>query len=135
GDAAPGENHVERMAHPDQARQPHRAAVDQGYPETPAIDAEDSVARGHAKVAPEGELKAARNRMTFDGCDDRFAEQHAGTSERTVAIGQDAIAAVGGHGFEVGPGAKSAAGAAQNRYVESIVGVEPAERVGECVSG
>ncbi|HEY0798333.1 MAG TPA: hypothetical protein VGD50_04235, partial [Candidatus Baltobacteraceae bacterium] len=78
---------------------------------------------------------AARNRITFDGCDGRFAEQHAGTSEGTVAIGQDAIAAVGGHGFEVGPGAKSVAGARQNRDVESIVGVEPAERVRKGVSG
>ena len=34
-----------------------------------------------------------------------------------------------------GPGAKSAAGARQNRDVEGIVGVEPAERVRKGVSG
>ena len=59
---APRENDVERPAPSDDARQPHRAAVDQRHAPAPAVNAHVGALLHHADVAPERELHAAGDR-------------------------------------------------------------------------
>jgi len=56
---ATGQDHVEGPAEADDSRQPLRAAVDQGHAEAALREAEGRTARGHAQVAPQGELEPA----------------------------------------------------------------------------
>jgi hypothetical protein len=66
-----------RMAHADQPRQAHRAAVDQRHAEAAAVDAEVRVLLHHAQVAPERQLHAAGHRGAADGGDHRLGQQQA----------------------------------------------------------
>jgi hypothetical protein len=103
------------------------ATVHQRNAEAAAIDAEDRIPGGDAQIAPQCEFETTCDGMAFDRGDDRFAEQHPGTSERTVAVGNDAIAAITGHCFKISSRAKGAARAGQNRDTERVVGVEAAK--------
>ena len=77
GDAAAGEDQVERVAVAEQPRQPDGAAVHQRDAPAPAVDAEHRVLGRDAQVAPGGELEPARDGVALDGGDHRLAEQHA----------------------------------------------------------
>ena len=64
---------LQRLAHADQARQAHRAAVDQRHAPAPAVDAEVGALRHHAHVAPHGELHAAGHGRALDRGDHGLA--------------------------------------------------------------
>ncbi|MDT4851519.1 hypothetical protein FQZ97_857010 [compost metagenome] len=74
---AAGEDQVHRVAHADQARQAHGAAVDQRHAEASAIDAEVGVGFHHAQVAPERELHAAGHGRAAHRGDDGFGQAQA----------------------------------------------------------
>ena len=57
---AAGQDHVERAAHADDARQAHRAAVDQRHAPAAAEHAEDRALLGDAQVAPAARARARR---------------------------------------------------------------------------
>ena len=63
---AAGEDQVERAALADQARQAHRAAVDQRHAPAAAEDAEHRVFVGHAQVAPQRQLEPAGDGVARD---------------------------------------------------------------------
>src|SRR5262249_34054147 len=108
-DRATGEDHVERPAGADKASQPDVAAVDERHAPATAEDPESGVARGHAQVAPEGQLEAAGDGVAFHRRDDRLAEEHARRAERAGAALGDAVAAPLDHAAQIGAGAEAAA--------------------------
>src|SRR5208282_2913336 len=61
-DLAPGQDDLERPPQADEARQAHRAAVDERYAPALAVDAEIGVLGHDPEVAPECELGAACDR-------------------------------------------------------------------------
>ena len=83
---AAGEDQVECPAHPDQARQPDVAAVDQRHAPAATEDAEDRVLLDDAQVAPERQLEAAGHRIAGDGGDHRLGQQHPARPHGPVAV-------------------------------------------------
>src|SRR5262245_32685678 len=77
GDAAAGEDQVERVRVADQAGEPDGAAVDQRHAPAAAEHAEDGVLGGDAQVAPERELEPARDGVPLHRGDHRLREEHA----------------------------------------------------------
>src|SRR5439155_14258783 len=75
GNAATGEDQVQRVAVPDEARAADRAAVHQRNAPAPTEDAEHGVLGRDAKVAPGGELETARDGVSLDRRDDGLAEE------------------------------------------------------------
>jgi hypothetical protein len=71
-DAAPSQDQVQRLALPDQARQPDGAQIDQRHPKAPAVDSQRGIPRHDAQVAPQRQFQAARYRVPFDGGDRRL---------------------------------------------------------------
>ena len=71
--APPGQDEVEGVAVAEQPGQSDGAAVHERDPPSPAVDAEHGVDRGHAQVAPGGQLQAARHGVALDRGDDGFA--------------------------------------------------------------
>src|SRR5258708_18724898 len=76
-DLAASQDHVERTAVTDQARQTNGAAVDQRDAPAPAEHAEPGPLGRHPQVAPQRELEPARHGITFNGGDHRFGEDMA----------------------------------------------------------
>ena len=130
-DTASGEDEIERVRVADQAREPHRAAVDERHAPTPAEHAEHRVARRDPQVAPQRELEPARDRVALDRGDHRLGEQHAGRSHRAVAAVGHRVAAAFADRLQVGARAERAVRAGEDRDRALVVGVERAERVGE----
>ena len=83
--AAAGEDHVERVAVADQARQADRAAVDQRHTPAPAVDAEHGILGGDPQIAHHGQLEPACDGVSLDGGDHRLAEHHSRRAHRPVA--------------------------------------------------
>ncbi len=79
GDAATGQDQVERVAQADEPREPHGAAVDQRDAPTAAEHAEDGVASGDAQIAPQRELEPARDGVPLDRRDHRLGRGASGT--------------------------------------------------------
>ena len=77
---------------PDESRQPDGAAVDQGDPEAPAVDAEDGVGGGHPEVAPQGQLEAAGHGVALDGGDDGLGQLEAGGAHGPGPVLEDGAA-------------------------------------------
>ena len=73
GDAATGEDQVERVAEADEAGQPHRAAVDERHTPAAAEHAEHRVAGGDPQVAPARQLEAAGDGVALDRGEHRLA--------------------------------------------------------------
>src|SRR5262245_29114245 len=71
---SPGEDDLEGAALADEARQPHRAAVDQGHAPAAAVNAEIGLLRHHPEVAPQAELHAAGDRRALNRGDHRLVE-------------------------------------------------------------
>ncbi len=129
------EDQVERAPEPHDARQPHRPAVDQRHAPAAAEDAEHRVLLDDPQVAPQRQLKSARNGVSGDGGDHRLTQQHARGAHRPVAIGRDAVALGRSGTLEVGAGAEGAACTPQHAHARLLVGVKRAERVGERLRG
>ena len=113
-DRPAGEDQVERAALTDQARQAHRAAVDQRHAPAPAEDAERRVVGHDPQVAPERQLEPARDRVpstaAITGLPSTSRVGPIGPSPST-ATRFTRVAAGFGHRLEVGAGAERAAGA------------------------
>ena len=92
GTLRPGEDDVERPAPPDDARQPHGAAVDQRHAPAPAINAHVGALLHHAQVAPQRELHAARDRGTRDRGDHRLGQLQPRRPHRAARNGPLACA-------------------------------------------
>src|SRR5580658_2151706 len=145
----PGEDDLERASLADDARQAHRAAVDQRHAPAPAIDAEICALRHDAEIAPEPELHAAGHGRALDRGDDGLVELEPRRAEGTPR-NLGAVAARARHGdvelaqrilvveradiFEIPAGAERAARAIEDRDRCRLVGVEGkksgSERIG-----
>src|SRR4051794_30676422 len=71
---AAGQDDVAGAAFADEARQAHRAAVDERHAPAPAIDAHVSALPHHPHVAPEPELHPAGDRRPLYRGDDRLRQ-------------------------------------------------------------
>ena len=128
---APGEDDLHRASHADDARQAHRAAVDQRHAPAPAEDAEYRVLLGDAQIAPQGELQTARHGMARNRGDHRLAEHQAGDAHRPVALVTNAVVEV----LEIRSGAEGTVGATQHGDFRVRIRIEATERFGECLRG
>ena len=128
GDRAAGEDQVEGATGTDDARQAHRAAVDQWHTPAPAEDTQDGVGLKDAQVAPQRELKATGNREAADRGDDRLVQGHPARPHRAVRaeVGVERV----GHRVQVRAGAERSAGSPEHGHPRRGVGVEFSERVG-----
>ena len=112
----------------DEARQPHRAAVDQRHAPAPAEDAEHRVLLDDAQIAPQRELQPAGDRIARDGGDHRLV-----SSIRVGPIGPIAVslrvvgAARAADRLEVGAGAEGAVRAPEHADPGLVVGIEGGE--------
>src|SRR5262245_19134807 len=129
--AAAGEDHVEGAAVPDEAGEPHGAAVDQRDAPPSAVHPEHRVPCGDAQVTPQRELEPAGDGVTLDGGDDRLVEQHARRPHGPVAVRGRPIAPAGRDGLEVRAGAERAPGAGEHGHRAVVVAAEGAERLGQ----
>ena len=135
-DLAASQDHVEGAAVTDQPRQPHRAAVDQRHAPAPAKHAEPGALRGHAQVAPQRELEAARHGVPLDGGDHRLGQKMACRPHRARPLRilqRDAVST--GRDLEIVAGAKRAAATRQDRHRLTIVGIEGEEGVAQQARG
>jgi hypothetical protein len=82
---APGKDEVHRVPHADQARQAHRAAIDQGHTKSAAIDTKIRVLFHHPHIAPQRQLHAAGHCGAADGSHHRLGQQQTGGSHRSLA--------------------------------------------------
>ena len=126
------------MAVADQAGQADRSAVHQGNSPAAAVDTEDRVLGRHSQVTPGGDLETSGDGMALDCGDHRLREQHARRADGPVAVGLDAARAWSAillHCLEVGAGAELAVRASEHGDGERLVGLEPAECVGERFGG
>jgi hypothetical protein len=119
----------------DQPREPDRPEIYQRHAEPAAVNAEDGIARGHTKVAPQRQFQASRYGVTFHGCDYRFREKHARRTHRSVAFFGHAVAAALGDGFQIRTGAKRSSGAGQHRDFQLLIPVEFMEDIRKLRSG
>jgi hypothetical protein len=91
------------------------------------------VARCHPEIAPQRELQAARDGVTFDRGDHRLAEHEPCRSHRAVAAFLAVAAMAGRRLLQVVAGAEGAIGTGQDRDVLRDIAIEAAKGVGECV--
>src|SRR6266511_2703408 len=131
GDRAAGEDQVHGPPVPDQAGEPDGAEVDQRHAGPPRQHAEHGALRGHAKVAPDRQLQAARHRRPLDRGQHRLGEPQPGRPHRPVAAGSHPRRRPGGDRLQVRPGAERAARAGQHGDRAVRVGVEGAEGAGQ----
>jgi len=103
--------------------------IDQWHTEAATEHAEHGIFGDDAKVAPEGQLEASCNRMTFDCGDHWLGEVHACGAHRSVRIGRKVSQVAGGNCLEVGARAEIAPRAGQHGNERGLVRVETAERV------
>ncbi|HXM00407.1 MAG TPA: hypothetical protein VN932_10795 [Rhizomicrobium sp.] len=116
----------------DQARQAHRAAVNQRHAPAPAEHAEGRVILRHAQIAPQRELQTTRHGITRHRRDHGLGEPHPRRAHRRVGNERivlllehgDAVAAPLGHAFQIGAGAKRAARAPQHGGQSLVVTFE-----------
>ena len=92
-DLAAGEDDVERPAPPDDARQPHRTAVDQRHAPAAAVDAHVGALLHHAQIAPQRQLHAARDGRPRNRRDHRLRKlqpcrPHRSARDRPTACGK-----------------------------------------------
>ena len=134
GDHATGQDHVEGPAEADDSRQPLRAAVDQGHAEAPLREAEGRTARGHAQVAPQGELEPAGQAPARDRRDRRLRRDPPGEAERPLRQHQPRDERL--DGLEVGAGAEGLlAAAGEHEDARLVVGLEALDGTGEQLGG
>ena len=127
-DFASGQDHVHRARGSDEARQAHRAAVDQRYAEAAAEDTEARGRRGDTQVAPEGEFQSSGHGISIDGRDDGFGQLQARRAHwGEVAAGMRGIAMAGGDGFQVCARTEIAARAGEDGDGGAVVGIEGLE--------
>ena len=77
-----GEDQVQRAAHPDDARQALRAAVDERHAPAALGEAERRALGGDPQVAPQRELEAAGQAPAADRGDRRLGRREAGEAQR-----------------------------------------------------
>ena len=123
------EDQVHGAAVPDQPRQPHGAAVDQGDAPAPAEHPEHRVLFGDPQVAPQRQLETAGHRVTTHRGDDRLGQRHPGRAHRAGAGAVRLIHLGCSESLEIGSGTEGSVVAAQHRHRGRVVGVEFAERV------
>src|SRR5437868_5293112 len=78
------QDNLECAALPDNARQPHRASIDQRHAPSTAINAKIRLFGHHPKIAPQSQLHAAGDRRTFNRRDDWFVQFQTRRSQRTA---------------------------------------------------
>jgi len=127
---AAGQDQIQRPPHADDARQPHRAAVDQRHTPAAAEHAQRGVGIGHPQVGQQGQLQPAGHGVALDGGDQRLGQRHArgphgrvGPALRVQLVAQCRV----GHRRQVGAGAKMPARAMQHRHAQRGVGLEALE--------
>src|SRR5437667_4522186 len=81
---ASGKANLERAALPHNARQPHRASIDQRHAPATAIDAEIRPLGHYPKIAPQSQFHAAGDRRPFNRRDDRFVQFQPRGSQRAA---------------------------------------------------
>ena len=88
---AAGEDHLQRLAAPDHARQPLRAAAAGDDGEVDLGQAQARVRRSDADVAGQRQLQAATEAVAADGRDDRLpaAVHRAAEVEPPAALAED----------------------------------------------
>jgi leucyl/phenylalanyl-tRNA---protein transferase len=121
-DGASGENHIERTAVADEARQSHCSAVDERHAPASTEYAKDRRRRCDAQITPQCELETARNRMALDGGNDRFRYEHPCRPHWSLAF--RFIRKSLRDGFEIGTGAKGRASSGKDGRERFAVGVE-----------
>jgi hypothetical protein len=126
-DGPAGQDHVQRPALADDARQPHRAAVDQRHAPASAEHPEDRAFRGHPQVAPQGQLQSAGHRVALDGGDHRLGQQPPRRPHRTLADRVVALALAGSGYGQVEPGAERPARPGQHGGRGFRIGLEGVE--------
>ena len=107
-DSSAGEDQVQRPA-ADQARQAHRAEVDQRHAEAAVKEAEDRRVRGDLR-SPRGELQAARHRVALMAAITGLWSQPRRAHRSEVAVGLRRSPLALGHGLQVGAGAEAPPG-------------------------
>jgi hypothetical protein len=107
---APGQDDLQRPALADDARQAHRAAVDQRHAPAPAIDAEIGRLFHHPEIAPQRKLHAACDRRPGDRGDHRLVELEPAGAERPAGD----VAAIGAVGLAPG----------NIKFAERVLGVQ-----------
>ena len=130
-DRPAGEDHVERPAHADEPRQPHRTTIDQRHAPAAAEHAEGGAAGGHAQVAHQRQLQATGDGITLDRSDHRLAERHSAGAHRPVrtACAFDDIACCRvGHRCQIGAGTEVACVASEHGHAQAGVGFKTLER-------
>jgi hypothetical protein len=129
--AAAGEDHVNRPALADQARQPDGAEIHERHAEAPAVHTERGTARRHPEIAPQREFQATGDRVAFDRGDRRLAEHEPRRTHRPVAAFLAMAAMAGCRLLEIVAGAERALSARQDCDVLRGIGIEAAEGLGE----
>ncbi len=122
------------MAVSKQAREANGATVHQWNAPAAAVDAKNRTLRGHAQIAPGGQLEPARNRVSFDGRDHRLREEHASRPNGPVAIGAQTSDPLGfprAHRLEIGAGAEGAMRAGEHGYVYGLIRIKAPEGIGQ----
>ena len=125
------------MAHADQTRQTHCAAIDQRHTPPPAVHAEHRIARRYPQVAPQRQLQPTGDGVALHGGDHRLRQQHPRRPHGPVVIHlhRHPIAARrGGDSLQVGAGAEGAARTGQHTNRERVIRIEPAKGVGQLPS-
>ena len=133
-DDAPGQDHVQRPAEANDARQALSAAVDERHAEAALCEAQLGVIGGDAQVTPEGQLEPAGKTPTGDGGDGGLGRDQPREAERPVLEGHARLEAL--DRLQVGSGAEGElAGAGQDEHAGLVVVDEPAVGLGEQAGG
>src|SRR5229473_6095882 len=93
------------MAHTNETRQTHRAAINKRHSPTATEHSHLRVFVHYSQIAPERQLQTASHRIAINGGNDWFAEQHpAGTHGAFAFRLIDIVKVLVGQRFEIIPG-------------------------------
>src|SRR5579885_1275294 len=98
----------------------------------PTIDAKSGIFSRYPQVAPERDLKTARNRVTFHCRNRRLREQHARDPQRPIAFFCDLESArLIRHGSQIEPGTEGSICAGQYSDGQRLISIKSAKSLSQ----
>src|SRR6266487_1813040 len=134
--ASPSEDQVQCMTMPDEAWQAHRSAIGERHTPATTKHAKDRILGCHTQIAPESQLKATSDRISFNCSNHRFAQEHARYSQWCVAVflhTRDTLTC--SYSGKIGSGTKYSACSGECVYREAFIRVKCTESLGQFSSG